>query len=216
MDDFPHTFNLAVHSSTPLHDYLVDILTFSAMLDKALEFAPQHRKFDGVDIVFRARAYQGGGLLAVQLTQYLDAITTGKFPSLIFLRFTRATVQDGFPPAPTIRKLEARMQFASFALYFDKVERWLTSIPQYSDKQNWPSALSFARVVRNAIVHNGIAIRNPKAKPVSWEGVTYDHSHNGRQFYPEDLDTGDILLLMWMTQMDLSAISEETSTPFEI
>jgi hypothetical protein len=57
--------------------------------------------------------------------------------------------------------------------------------------------LNFARVVRNAIAHGKIEIRNSNAPPVTWRGLTYSYADNGKQIFGTDLKLGEIVALIF-------------------
>lgn len=66
-----------------------------------------------------------------------------------------------------------------------------------NDTNNWPNEWDFARVVRNSVSHNGcVNFRNLSASPVSWRGLTYSPSENGRKVLFDDLWFGDLIYLM--------------------
>lgn len=93
-----------------------------------------------------------------------------------------------------------------FCNYYERQAEWLKANVDQSP-QNWPGLLNFARVVRNAVVHFGrIRIDNPNAQAVSWRGVSYGPSDNGREIYVHDLNTGDFIALMVEIDHEMNAL----------
>ena len=52
-----------------------------------------------------------------------------------------------------------------YLIFFERYNDWLTA--KYGDGINWPPTLNFARVIRNAVAHGKINIRNPSAPLVT-------------------------------------------------
>jgi len=92
-----------------------------------------------------------------------------------------------------------------FLMFFERYNDWLTRT--HGDCINWPATLNFCRVVRNAIAHGKINIRNPGSPAVTWRGLSYDYKSNGRTIIGGDLRIGDILGLMFEANEDLNNIS---------
>lgn len=63
--------------------------------------------------------------------------------------------------------------------------------------ESWPEVWNFARIVRNALSHNGqIHITNISASPVSWSSYTYSYQNNGHAILFTDLGFVEFILLM--------------------
>lgn len=78
-----------------------------------------------------------------------------------------------------------------FELIRDKIETKYSS-----NTLKWPDDLNFARVIRNAYSHGGnIHFLSPTAGAVSWRGLTYSPSNNGKSIHT-DLYVGEIIELM--------------------
>ena len=91
----------------------------------------------------------------------------------------------------------------------------LTASPVFAqfnlgDAVNWPPTLNFARVVRNAIAHGKINIRNPNAPPVTWRGLTYSYADSGKDVITQDFGLGDLVGLMLDANDELDAMGAPT------
>ena len=90
------------------------------------------------------------------------------------------------------------------AMFVNYFERYRSNIEHIygNHTSRWPMEWNFARVVRNSVAHSGcIYFRSPSASPVSWRGLTYSPSDNGRNVLFDDLWCGDLIYLM----MDMDA-----------
>ena len=92
-----------------------------------------------------------------------------------------------------------------YLMFFERYNDWLTET--YGDAINWPSTLNFARVVRNAIAHGKINIRNPATLPVTWKGLSYGYPENGRTIIGTDMRLGDVLILMFEIDGELTKLN---------
>ena len=71
----------------------------------------------------------------------------------------------------------------------------------------WPEVLKFARTVRNAAAHYGrLTIKNPKSLPMTWRGLTYQATDNGRQVIGGDLTAADLIILMNDVSVEMDRI----------
>jgi hypothetical protein len=85
---------------------------------------------------------------------------------------------------------------SAFVRYFESLRPTIEA-NHTADPQQWPSALNFARVVRNAFAHGGqITFRSLTAPGVSWRSLTYTPADNGRQILYQDMTAVEIILLM--------------------
>jgi hypothetical protein len=91
-----------------------------------------------------------------------------------------------------------------FIMFFERYNEWMTV--NHGDAAGWPQALNFARLVRNAIAHGSITIRNPRAAPVEWRGFSYTAADNGRKIVGQDLRIADVLYLMFEASDQLDAL----------
>lgn len=70
-------------------------------------------------------------------------------------------------------------------------------IQKFGDVSNWPDVWNFARIVRNSMSHGGkVHFDNPNANPVSWRGLVYAPSNNGRRILHTDIWPGDLFDLI--------------------
>jgi hypothetical protein len=86
-----------------------------------------------------------------------------------------------------------------FVEYFEAFRPWLDKNVS-RDFYIWPSRWNFARVVRNAIVHNSGRVYwndpKPSSLPISWYGLTYSNATNRRHIIGPDLNVGDLVILL--------------------
>lgn len=93
-------------------------------------------------------------------------------------------------------ELHAGSVQACFSKYFEK-SRILIEKQFGSDSSTWPSVMNFGRVIRNTFSHGGrIHFQNKNATAVSWRGLTYDPSMNGKQILYNDMNAVEIIILM--------------------
>ena len=85
-----------------------------------------------------------------------------------------------------------------FVTFYEQHRRWI-SATLGSDSSSWPPLFNFARVIRNAISHHQgrIGFDNPNASPVNWRGLTYSPRDIGRVVLPDDIDIGDLIVLLF-------------------
>jgi len=66
------------------------------------------------------------------------------------------------------------------------------------DRDNWPSIIRFAWLLRNAAVHHhgAINLTDPKVPPISWHHLKYDHTHAGMKVFGDVMSMADMLIFM--------------------
>jgi hypothetical protein len=85
---------------------------------------------------------------------------------------------------------------AQFILYYEAYGEWVKSQAAH-DTSRLPPVWGFARLVRNAIGHgNQVTINNLKAPDLSWRGITYGPSSNGRKIFEADFTVVELYILM--------------------
>lgn len=101
------------------------------------------------------------------------------------------------PPWLTgLQGVHGSMIESAFVRYFESLRPTIEA-KHTTDPERWPTALNFARVVRNAFAHGGqITFRSPTASAVSWRSLTYGPADNGRQILYQDMTAVEITLLM--------------------
>jgi hypothetical protein len=92
-----------------------------------------------------------------------------------------------------------------FLMFFERYNVWLTD--NLGDAQNWPPTLNFCRVVRNAMAHGKINIRNPNAPNVSWRDLSFGYADNGTQIIGPGMQLGEIIALMFDASDALDGIN---------
>lgn len=91
-----------------------------------------------------------------------------------------------------------------FLAFFERYNTWLTA--SLGDAINWHPTLNFARVIRNAVAHGKINIRDPRAAPASWKNVTLTYADSGKPIIGIGLPMGptDVIGLMIETDQELT------------
>lgn len=149
--------------------------------------------------------------LAIPLRGPLENALTDKTPTSIEIGIiTDVEANAEELPAAKLRTgglhgVMAHITAPIFLMFFERYNDWLDE--NLGDAKNWPPTLNFARVVRNAIAHGKIKIRNPAAPPVTWRGLTYSYADNGSQIVGTDLKLGEILALMFDANDALDGIN---------
>jgi hypothetical protein len=94
-----------------------------------------------------------------------------------------------------------------FVEFFETHRPWLEA--NVGSVNKWPSTLSFARVIRNAMSHGGsLKMSDKKAQSVKWRHLTYTDADDGKRVYGlgPDLFVSDILFLMFDASDELDAL----------
>ena len=96
----------------------------------------------------------------------------------------------------------AKVEFISyFEDYYPVIKSYvMNSIPDL------PKPWDFARVVRNAITHNGININDPNFMPVKWYWLEYGPLQNGQRILDVDMALPDLWILMFEMDDALSLV----------
>ena len=108
----------------------------------------------------------------------------------------------------SLKKTSGRVVSAIFSDFVDSWIKWQKR--SNTDYDTWPSNLNFARVVRNALSHNGKISMGQNARPVKWRSLTYGPEHIGRNLLFEDFAPADLTVLM----MDVDAELHSLEAPF--
>jgi hypothetical protein len=146
---------------------------------------------------------------AVSLHGPLEMALAGKVPSRIEVGIitNAADVAMQIPAKWQGGGLVGTVSYISapvFLAFFDRYNDWLKTT--YGAAANWPKPLNFARVIRNAAAHGKIDIRNPKASPVTWRGITIGPADNSRQIIGPGFILGEIIALMFDVDDALNSI----------
>jgi hypothetical protein len=131
----------------------------------------------------------------------MPILIADKWPAQIELR--REPHECGIPDqightssSGEVKGLTGLIMQSSFIHYYE------TMVPAVearftSDRSQWPPVWNFGRVVRNAFAHGGnIHFTNQNAASVSWHGITYGPSDNGRQIMYRDVAQVEVIFLM--------------------
>lgn len=93
-----------------------------------------------------------------------------------------------------------------FAGFYEQQSEWLLGNVS-TDVRNWSPICNFARVIRNCVSHTGhLTFAKPTSDPVSWHGLAYDPSQNGRLVVGGDLGFGDLLVLMFELSEEMTRL----------
>lgn len=151
------------------------------------------------------------GLALPMDSQILDYALRGATPSLIEIGILTdpALLSEPLPNAKiqTSGLLRTFSHIISpiFLSFFERYNVWLRAT--YGDDKNWHPTLNFARVIRNAVAHGAIAIRNPRSPTASWRDLSYGPNDDGKVIVGEDLKFGEILRVMFDCDDALNSIA---------
>jgi hypothetical protein len=74
-----------------------------------------------------------------------------------------------------------------------------------TDPYNWPPVWNFARIVRNAVAHDGaIYFKSPTAAPVKWYNLQYSPADNTKSVLY--MSAGDLIALMFEMSNELEKL----------
>jgi hypothetical protein len=150
------------------------------------------------NVIFQGRPHASNVQLTFYPADILRRIASSSWPDRTVYEEER--LPDPPPTKPYkltgFGRLHGLLMQAAFVQFFesarDEIEQKHGTVPQ-----RWPSPLDFGRIVRNAFAHGGtIDIRNSSAAPVSWKGLSYGPSDNGKQVAYTDLAAADLIVLM--------------------
>lgn len=95
-----------------------------------------------------------------------------------------------------LQGVHGSMISSAFVQYFE-ANRSRAAAKYGTNPQGWSSTWNFGRVVRNAFAHGGVInITSATAPPVTWRGLSYGSSQNGRQLLYQDLTPVELIILM--------------------
>lgn len=203
MSTAPATTRTRSYSPTT-HRFFDDLVVFLATLSSNLVTVEALRCGGYTKVAADPQYYMQfeGCRLAVQLTWYpqetLRTIAANSWPSQLILRENLC-----HPSAPVFalsstgaKSLQSISLQSCFLRYFETNRPKIEA--RFGDKPAaWPSVWNFARVVRNAFAHGGLlTFRNASAQAVSWQGLTYGPSQQGRQVIFQDLAFVEVLSLL--------------------
>ena len=93
-----------------------------------------------------------------------------------------------------------------FVSFYQKYNDWLHDNVSKSSS-DWPEALQFARLVRNAMAHDG-CINIPKGRAVGakWHHLVYGKADHGTRIVGPVLASGDLLILLVEASQELDRL----------
>lgn len=106
-------------------------------------------------------------------------------------RELRSLLQLGQVRGPNLADVNVKLITPFFVEFYEDYLPWLKSTVS-NDPTKWPGVWQFARVLRNAAVHNTININDVNFKPVSWYQYVYGPADHGRKIFKNDLPFADI------------------------
>lgn len=131
---------------------------------------------------------------------FLGPILAGEWPEKIgfaSIKKEKTRVRGPLSDAESHDIIRKGIFGAAFATYYESQLAAIKTKFTHTTT-NWPSELNFARVVRNAISHNGqIHFENLNAAPVTWRGLTFGPADNGRAVFDweDGVGIGELILL---------------------
>lgn len=189
-------FNVSRVIQLTNQDYVFQPLVTLATVTSALTRAGMHHIYGKItdgNMHIACKAYQND--LGWDASEAFDCAMIGRIPE----SFEIVCLHKGLTPkisgASTSGFSQTLLHLCEpiFLAFFEPYSQWLKA--NLGDGVNWGSTLNFARVVRNAVAHGAINIRNPGAPPVEWCGLRYSHASNGRRIIGSDLSMGDLIAL---------------------
>ncbi|MFA1674259.1 hypothetical protein ACDY97_16150 [Rhizobium mongolense] len=125
-------------------------------------------------------------------------------PKIDFIVYNAEPIPTG--SALTLGVLEQYTYGLGQALITNFYENQRASLKaQYGSVRHWPAVWDFARVVRNAMSHGGKISIDDDTR-VSWNGLHYCASDNGRAIINRDLWPADLFILLKDLEAALPAI----------
>lgn len=138
--------------------------------------------------------------MIIPVHQFLGPVLSGEWPDTISfgsVTSSRTRRKGLLSSADSQKRLRAGIIGSAFLAYYESQKDTMESLFT-STTANWPPELNFARAVRNAAAHGGrIHFTNMNASSVTWRGITFGPSDNGREIFVGggDMDIGSIILL---------------------
>jgi hypothetical protein len=182
---------------TALNDFLI-IISSVALASSLILHAKTHT-LDRPQMKLFARRL--GCAYALPLRGALDNALYNSIPELIEIGEMTAEHAD----EPLDGEVKARTRGLNnvmhhiispiFIIFFERYNIWLTE--NRGKAETWPPTLNFARVIRNAMAHGSIQIKDPNAPPVQWRSFSYGPADSGKRIVGEDIGIGEILGLMF-------------------
>jgi hypothetical protein len=192
------------------HPFVADLLTFYAVTLAGMAREMGFPRVEAPATITMA-CLAANMDIVVPLAEFQRASISGEMPLLIVVQALEKRPAPEGKTARGMKSLSARIGCALFALFAELAVNWHRSIS--TDYPNWPPVLNFARVVRNAIAHNGtINITDPAAAVVSWRRLTYSYKDFGRDIINRDISYGDLLVLMLDMETELNSLG----APFDL
>ena len=132
--------------------------------------------------------------LEFDASEVLGPLSKQTWPSVIHLKFHPGTGKAPATENPSaMQYLMGSFYEHAFITYFEKSRADIKA--KYGGKKNWPSDLSFGRIVRNAFAHGG-TLNITDGISGTWGGISYSPAANGRRVLYNDLTSADLTLLM--------------------
>ncbi|ALU91518.1 hypothetical protein Hrubri_4373 [Herbaspirillum rubrisubalbicans M1] len=175
--------------------YLVGILGFAHMAEASNGGGSTRYRADDTAMI---GCKQSGAEWYWRAAHTESSLTANIFTSQLFLQQFSAPAPAAHEVIP-LGAMNALMFNLGQSLGTNYFERNQPAVKaKFGDKaKTWPDVWNFGRVVRNAMSHRGeITFTSPNADPVSWKGLTYSPSDNGRRILHTDIWPGDLFDLI--------------------
>lgn len=197
-----------------LFEPLNDLTIVLAAIAHASSFLRGRSTHTEAKPVMRINARLLGHAFAIPLRGPLEVVLNDTTPTKIEIGIVPLARQDqpleGTVVASTTGLGNALHHIVSsiFLSFFERYNVWLRT--NVGEAVNWPMTLNFARIVRNAIAHGMIDIRNQNSPPVTWHGLSYSYVDRGKEIIGIDLRIGEILGLMFEVNEELDRLGVPT------
>jgi hypothetical protein len=192
-----------VYSKTQ-HTFFDELITMLISLRSFGLAADIHSHGHARGLSFKRRAIALGGLtVPIDLKFYpytsLRMLAANRWPSKITLH--EKPLGSSMPRnvgvvlrSRHVKTVTTLLTQAVFIRYFETHRPSVEAT--YGNTSGWPAVWNFARAIRNAFAHGGNIHFRSHEPNVSWRGLTYGVSDNGRQIFHVDIAYVEIILLM--------------------
>lgn len=99
-------------------------------------------------------------------------------------------------PGRQIADMVLKILIPYYVEFYEHYAQWLTQNIS-RDFTKWPAVWQFGRRIRDVTSHGGkIKINDPNFIPVSWYNLIYGPAQNGQLVFKDQMQAGDLLILM--------------------
>lgn len=193
------------------HRFFDDLVTMLISLKSFALGADIYRLGHGQNISVKGDSVSFGGLtIPVDLKFYpgtpFKLLSMNKWPSKIVLH--EKALGSGMPQkvgtvlkSKQVKTVTSLLTQGAFIRYFE-TNRLIVEARYGKKTKHWPAIWNFGRAIRNAFAHGGEIHFFPHEPAVSWRGLTYSVSDNGKPIFHVDIAYVEVIYLM--EEMDAS------------